>query len=149
MISDLCVGALGDLPEVVLGSGGDATKEDLLRHAASQGHAHAVQQLFFGVQVLLLWQVLGVTQTLPSGDDGHLQGFHKGTTFHLQIYNNNWETVFSSNPSIKLVIMEMKLGGSECRPQHRRSGGESCELTFSRGSACSRNHPATAWPASW
>lgn len=75
--SDLGVGALGDLSEVVLGSSRDAAKEDLLRDASSQGHTHAVQQLFFGVQVLLFRQVLGVTQTLPSGDDGHLQGFHK------------------------------------------------------------------------
>lgn len=148
-MSDLCVGALGDLPEVVLGSGGDAAKEDLLRHAASQGHAHAVQQLFFGVQVLLLRQVLGVTQTLPSGDDGHLQGFHRGTTFLSVPSNIQQQQLGNSNPSVQMVTMEMKPRSGECCPQHRRSGGESCELTFSRGSACSRNHPATAWPASW
>lgn len=58
--SDLRVGALGDLPEVVLGSGGDAAKEDLLGDPPPQGHTHTVQQLLLGVQVLLLGQVLGV-----------------------------------------------------------------------------------------
>lgn len=79
MTSHLCVGTLGDLLEVVLGSSGDASKEDLLRNWPSQGHAHVVQQLFSGVQVLLSGQVLGETQTLPSGDDRHLRGFHKLT----------------------------------------------------------------------
>lgn len=77
MISDLCIGTLGDLLEIVLGSSGEASKEDLLRNSSSQGHTHVVQQLLFGVQVLLSRQVLGVTQTLPSGDDRYLQGFRK------------------------------------------------------------------------
>lgn len=77
MNSDLCIGTLGDLLEVVLGSSGDAAEEDLLRNLASQDHTHAVQQLFFGVQVLLFRQVLGIAQTLPSGDDRHLRGFHR------------------------------------------------------------------------
>lgn len=72
MPSDLCVGTLGDLSEVVLSSGGNASEEDLLGDSASQSHTHAVQQLLLGVQVLLFGQVLSVTKTLPSGDDGHL-----------------------------------------------------------------------------
>lgn len=72
MPSDLSVSALGDLAEVILRSGGDASEEDLLGDPASEGHAHAVQQLLFGVQVLLFGQVLGVTQALPPRDDGHL-----------------------------------------------------------------------------
>lgn len=77
MNSDLSIGTLGDLLEVVLGSSGGAAEEELLRNLASQDHTHVVQQLFFGVQVLLFRQVLGIAQTLPSGDDRHLQGFHR------------------------------------------------------------------------
>lgn len=79
MTSDLCIGTLGDLLEVFLGSSGDVSKEDVLRHRPSQGQAHVVQQLFSGVQVLLSGQVVGVSQTPPSGDDGHLQGSNKLT----------------------------------------------------------------------
>lgn len=68
----LGVGALRHLPQVVLGTGGDASEEDLLGDAPPQRHAHAVQQLLLGVQVLLFGQVLGVTQALPPRDDGHL-----------------------------------------------------------------------------
>lgn len=74
MNSDLSTGTLGDLLEVVLGSSGDAASEDLRRNLASQDHTHVVRQLFFGVQVLLVRQVLGIAQTLPSGDDRHPQG---------------------------------------------------------------------------
>lgn len=65
----LGVGRLRDLPEVVLGAGGDAAEEDLLGHAAPQHHAHPVEELLPTVQVLLPGQVLSVTQTLPPRDD--------------------------------------------------------------------------------
>lgn len=71
--SDLCIGTLGDLAEVILSSSGDASKEDLFGDTSSQSHAHAVQKLLLGVQVLFPGKVLGVTQALPSWDDGHLQ----------------------------------------------------------------------------
>lgn len=70
--SDLCVGTLGDLAEVILSPGGDASEEDLLGDASSQSHTHAVQKLLLGVQVLFPGEVLGITQALPSWDDGHL-----------------------------------------------------------------------------
>lgn len=65
----LSVGRLRDLLQVVLSSGGDPSEENLLSHAPSQHHAHPVEQLLFGVQVLLSGQVLSVTQTLPPRDD--------------------------------------------------------------------------------
>lgn len=71
-VAYLSVGGLRDLLQVVLSAGGDLAEEDLLGHAASQHHAHPVEQLLSAVQVLLSGQVLSVTQTLPSGDDGHL-----------------------------------------------------------------------------
>ena len=75
--SDLCVGALGDLSEVVLSSGGDPSKEDLLGDSSSQSHTHPVEQLLSGVQVLLLRQVLSITQAPPPGDDGHLHRWRR------------------------------------------------------------------------
>lgn len=69
----LCVSALRHLPQVVLRSGGDATKEDLLGDAATERHAHPVQQLLLGVEVLLFGEVLSVAQTFPTWDDGHLK----------------------------------------------------------------------------
>ena len=71
-VTHLCVGALRHLTQVVLSTSGDPAKEDLLGDTPPQGHAHAVQQLLFGVQVLLLGQVLSVAQALPSRNDGHL-----------------------------------------------------------------------------
>lgn len=69
MAADLSISTLGDLSQVILGSSGDPPKEDLLRNPSSQGHTHAVQQLLLGVEVLLLGQVLSVTQTLTPRDD--------------------------------------------------------------------------------
>lgn len=70
--SHLGVGTLGHFAQVVLGASSDPAKEDLLGHAAAQGHAHAVQELLPGVEVLLPGQVLSVAQPFASWDDGHL-----------------------------------------------------------------------------
>lgn len=83
----LSVGRLRDLLQVVLSSGGDPSEENLLSHTPSQHHAHPVEQLLFGVQVLFPRQVLSVTQTLPPRDDRHLDTNHVGLThsFHLHL----------------------------------------------------------------
>ena len=52
-LNDLSVSALRHLSQVVLSTGGDSTEKDLLRHAATQCHTHAIKQLFGRVQVLL------------------------------------------------------------------------------------------------
>lgn len=118
----LGVGALRHLSQVVLSARGDPAEEDLLRDSAPQSHAHAVQQLLLRVQVLLFGQVLRVAQTLPSGDDGHLcRSQHKLMSLH--------QPPFKFHSIVQL--------------QHRGD-----RVTFSSGSACSRNHPATACPAS-
>ena len=72
VLAYLSVGGLCDLLQVVLSSRGDPSEEHLLRHAAAQHHAHSVQQLLTRVQILLLRQVLCVTQSLPPGNNGHL-----------------------------------------------------------------------------
>lgn len=72
MSSHLGVGTLGHFAQVVLGTGSDPAKEDLLGHTAAQGHAHAVQELLPGVEVLLPRQVLSVAQPFAPWDDGHL-----------------------------------------------------------------------------
>lgn len=68
----LGVGTLSDLPQVVLGTSCDSSKEDLFRDAAAQSHAHPVQELLLGVQVLLLGQILGIAQPFAPRDDGDL-----------------------------------------------------------------------------
>lgn len=68
----LCICALRHLPQVVLCSGGDATEEYLLGDTAAERHAHPVQQLLLGVEILLFWKVLGVAQTFTTWDNGHL-----------------------------------------------------------------------------
>ena len=73
VVDDLGVGALRHLLQVVLRSGRDLFEEYLLRHPAAQRHAHAVEQLLFGVQILLFGQVLGVAETLAAGDDRYLR----------------------------------------------------------------------------
>lgn len=65
----LSVGRLSDLLEVIVRSSRDLTEEDLLGHTTSQHHAHSVEQLLPAVQILLLGQILSVTQTLTTGDD--------------------------------------------------------------------------------
>lgn len=72
----LCVRALRHLPQVVLRSGCDATEEDFFRDAAAERHAHPVQQLLLGVEVLLFREVLSVAQTFTTWDDGHLKRRH-------------------------------------------------------------------------
>ena len=69
----LCVCALCDLAQVVLCSGGDAAKEDLLGHSASQSHAHPVQELLFSVQILFLRKILSIAQAFTPGNNGHLE----------------------------------------------------------------------------
>ena len=68
----LGVGALRHFLQVVLGARGDPLEEDLLRDAAAQRHAHAIEQLLLRVQELLLGQVLGVAEALAARDDRHL-----------------------------------------------------------------------------
>lgn len=72
-ITDLCIGTLGHFLQVILCPCGNAAKKDLLRHTSAQRHTHPVQQLLLGVQVLLFRQILGIAQTLPTRDDGHLK----------------------------------------------------------------------------
>lgn len=69
----LGIGALGDLPQVILSPSGDLPKEQLFSHPATQHHAHAVKELLPRVEVLLTGKVLGVPKSLAPGDDGHLQ----------------------------------------------------------------------------
>lgn len=78
-MSHLCIGRLGDLPQVVLGTSGDPPKEHLLRDTAAQHHAHPVKKLLAREQVLLLREVLRIAQAFPSGNDGNLQGKQEET----------------------------------------------------------------------
>lgn len=68
----LGIGTLGNLPQVILGTGRNSSKEDLLGDTATQSHAHPVQQLLLCVQILLLGQVLSIAQPLSTRDDGYL-----------------------------------------------------------------------------
>lgn len=83
----LSICRLRDLLQVVLSSGGDPSEENLLSHTPSQHHAHPVEQLLFGVQVLFSRQVLSIAQTLPPRDDRHLDTNHVWLThsFHLHL----------------------------------------------------------------
>ena len=70
---DHAVGNTGDTLQVVLGAGANSPKDHLFGRSTTQGHAHGIQKLFGGVEVLLLGQVLGITQSgYASGDDAHL-----------------------------------------------------------------------------
>lgn len=69
----LCICTLCNLLQVVLCSGGNAAKEELLWDTPTQRHAHPVQQLLFSVQVLLFRQILGIAQSLPTWNNGHLK----------------------------------------------------------------------------
>lgn len=85
MLSYLCVSGLRDLPEVVLSPGGDSLEENLLSHSTPEHHAHPVEQLLLAEEELFLWQVLRITQTFASGNDGDLgesihMGFNDGAT---------------------------------------------------------------------
>ena len=71
----LCICRLGDLPEVILRSGGDSLKENLLCHSTPQHHAHPVKQLLTVEQVLFLRQILHITQTFSSGNNGDLREY--------------------------------------------------------------------------
>lgn len=84
----LCIGRLRDFPQVILGASGDPAKEHLLCHTPSQHHAHPVKQLLAGEQVLLLRQVLCITQAFPTGNDGHLwvQGTNRHQMYCLLMY---------------------------------------------------------------
>ena len=124
----LCVGRLRDVPEITVGSGGDSTEENLLSHSAAEHHAHSVKQLLLGEQVLLLRQILDITYTFPSGDNGHLR---EDITINLIISMIIWWRSYF--PYVW---------------RHQRTWWISL-YTFSRGSACSRNQPVTACPASW
>jgi len=55
--------------ESYLSASGDSIKENLFGCSASQGHAHAVIELFFTIQVLLFGQVLGVAQAFTARND--------------------------------------------------------------------------------
>lgn len=79
----LCIGRLCDLPQVILGPRGYPAKERLLRHSTSQHHTHPVKKLLAGEEVLLLRQVLRITQAFPSRNDRHL--WVKGEKKHKSI----------------------------------------------------------------
>lgn len=68
----LSVGWLCDFLQVVLSTGGNSAKENLLSHTTTQHHAHPVKQLLPCVQVLLFRQVLCVAQTFPTWNNGNL-----------------------------------------------------------------------------
>ena len=73
-IANLRIGELCDAREIILRASCDAIKEDPLRDASTQHHAHPVQKLLNAVQVVLLWQVLCIAESRRTArDDGHLQ----------------------------------------------------------------------------
>ena len=72
-LHDLSLGALGDLPQVILGPRGDPPEKQLLSHAAAQHGTQAVKELLRCVQVLLPGQALGIAEPLAPGDNGHLE----------------------------------------------------------------------------
>mmetsp|Transcript_4972 Transcript_4972/g.16656 ORF Transcript_4972/g.16656 Transcript_4972/m.16656 type:complete len:370 (+) Transcript_4972:176-1285(+) len=71
---DQGVGQARDPLQVVLGPRGDAPKEDALGNAAAEHHAHGVQHLRLGGELLLLWHELGKPERgRPAGHDGHFE----------------------------------------------------------------------------
>ena len=63
-LHNLDIGALGDLPQVVLGPRGDPPEEQLLSHVTAQHGTHVVKELLPCVQVLLPGQSLGHQEAL-------------------------------------------------------------------------------------
>merc|ERR1719295_1615858 len=73
-LSNLRVGHLGDLLQVVLSPGGDLVEGERLRHPTPQRHAHPVHELVRTEEFLVYRSVLSEAQGgAGPGDDGHLQ----------------------------------------------------------------------------
>lgn len=103
----LGIGTLGDLPQVVLSSGGDLTKEQLLSYPTPQHHTHAVEELLSCVEELLAGKVLGVAKPLASRYDGHL----KNKTVELEKRVSGQEHVLFLGKKKQVEFPELTLGG--------------------------------------
>lgn len=71
--SHLCIGRSSNLLQIILCSSGYSIEENALSHTATQHHTHAIKELFLGKEELLLGEVLGITKSFSSRNDGNLE----------------------------------------------------------------------------
>lgn len=75
----LGIGTLRYFLQVILSACRYSIEEYFFRYPASQCHAHAVEKLLFGVQILFFRQVLSVAKAFTSGYYGDLNRWEQLT----------------------------------------------------------------------